>query len=156
MRRRDHETGSPQHWTREPRKAFRELEVRTPHLNDVWRPERHRNGAGRQPVRMHEIGLTARSTAEVPQECRYDQNQPGTRTDVPHDAVPVGEPEMPERRRRHDVDLDIAFAHVLDRVGDEATRGILGPTGIGRGQNENLQRRLAKTIGSASASAMKA
>ena len=63
---------------------------------------------------------------------------------------------MPEGRGRDDLDLHATGAYVLDRVGDEPPRSVVRPAGIGRRQHENLQRRLAKTTGSASASATNA
>ena len=67
----------------------------------------------------------------------------------------VGDPEVLERRRRDDVDLDAQLAHSSDGVGDEPPRDVVRVARVRRRQDDDLHSRRAKTTGIASASAMK-
>ena len=100
-----------------------ELEVRAPHLHDERRAERRRDRAGREPVRVDEIRVARRPRRRMFQRnAGTSSAQPRPRAQVADDPVAVRDAEVPERRRRDDLDLDAARAHVLDRVGDEASR----------------------------------
>jgi hypothetical protein len=108
-------------------------------------------------VRVHEIRAVRRARRRATKRSekrRNEQRAPWRRAQVPDDPVPVGDPEIPERRRRDNRNLDAARADTVYRIGDETPRGILRPAGKRRRQDRDLQAtRLANTIGSASASA---
>ena len=95
---------------------------------------------------MHEVAVARRrGAAKRPEERRHEQQPPRPRADVSHDPVPVGEPEVPERRRRDDVDVNARRPQMLHRVGDEPPRGIFRPAGIRRRQNENAHRLIRRS-----------
>jgi hypothetical protein len=66
--------------------------------------------------------------------------------------VPVGDPEVTERRGRDHLDVDAGLPRCLDRVADEQTSDVILVAGVGRGQDDDLHKRREKTIGAASAS----
>jgi hypothetical protein len=108
-------------------------------------------------VRVHEIAVDARrSTPEGPEEEGHREDEPGPSSEIADDAVAVRETEVPKRGRRDDVDPDAAFPNVLDGVSDESPRDVIRMPRVRRRQDEDVQARLAKTTGSASASATKA
>jgi hypothetical protein len=59
------------------------------------------------------------------------------RAQVADDPRAVGDAEVPELRRRHDVDLDPAAAHGVHRVGDEVPSRIARRSRIRRGQDDD-------------------
>ena len=67
-----------------------------------------------------------RSAQEREQEEREQQREPRPPPQVPDDPRAVSQPEVPEARRRDDLDLHPRRANVLDRVGDEAADHVPG------------------------------
>jgi len=104
---------------------------------------------------VHEVAVaTPRHPAEVPEERRKKQDEPGAPAHVSEDAVAECKSEVLEVRRRDHLDFDTPRADGLDRVGDEPACRIVGVARIRRRQDEDLHaRRRANTTGSASASA---
>ena len=112
------------------------------------------DSSGREPVGMHEIGITRRP-ANCPRHCSHEERScPGPSPEVAGDSTCPGKPERPENGGRHNVDRDTALAQALDRVGDEASARIIVVARIGRREDDDLQRR-AKTTGAATISIAK-
>ena len=144
----------------EPRRAARELDVRSPELDDVRLPGRERRERGGKPVRVDEVGV-ARSPARRPrvveEERRQQQREPRPPAQVPGDPVAVRDPEVAERRGRDDLDLDALRPHRLDGVADEEAGHVpLVPRVRGRQDDDLHWSRREKTIGAASASSANA
>ena len=156
LRRRDRQLRPAQDRPEEPRRTPRELDVTAPELDHVWLAARERSEPGRQPMRMDEVGIACgspRGACVAEQKRRQEQHEPGSTTQVSGDPVPVGDAEVPERRRRDDLDLHSLRTHGLDRVTDEEARHVpLVPRVRGRQDDDLHWRRRAKTIGAASAS----
>ena len=116
--------------------------------------------AGRQPVRVDEVGVPrrpARRPRVVEEERRQQQREPRPPAQVAGDPVPVGDPEVPERRRRDDLDLDALRPHRLDRVADEEAGHVPLVARVRGRQDDDLHvSRRANTIGAASASSANA
>ena len=95
------------------------------------------------------------------EEERQQQREPGLPTDVPRDPVPVREPEVPERRRRDDVDLDAGLTQVLDGVAHEHAGHVVGRARVRGREDEDAHQaraggaRRPKTTGTATASTAK-
>ena len=108
---------------------------------------------------MDEIGIARgppRSSRVVEEKRRQEQTEPGPLAQIAGDPVPVRDAEVPERRRRDDLDLHTLRSHRLDRVANEEPGNVpLVPRVRGR-QEDDLHRRREKTIGAASASIAKA
>ena len=109
---------------------------------------------------VHEVGVAsgpARRAREVEEERRQQQRQPGPPAQVADDPVPVGDPEVPERRRRDDLDVDALRPHALDRVADEEAGHVpLAARVRGRQNDDPHVSRRENTIGAASASSANA
>ena len=155
-RGRDREPRPAQDRPEEPRRAPRDLDIRPPELDDVRLAGRERGEAGREPVRVDEVGIPRsppRRQCEADEEGRQEQREPRPPAQVADDPVPVRDPEVPERRRRDDLDLHSLRPHRLDRVTDEEPRHVpLVPRVRGRQDDDLHWRRRANTIGAASAS----
>ena len=111
---------------RDPARSPRELDVRSPELEDERLSRLQRGQRRREPVRMDEIGIarsSPRSARVRREEQRHEEHLPRTALQVPDDAVPVGEPEVPERGGRDD------------------TRPRLPPTADARPRRERTLRR---------------
>ena len=160
-RRRDHEPRPPQHLPRQSRSPPRELDVRSPDLDDERLARRHRHDAGRKPVRVHEIrvrGSPARGPREPGEHQRHREREIRLLAEVAGHTRPVGDPVVPEARRRDDPHVDPSPADVLHLVGDEEAGDISRPARVRRRQDDDLQdsRRRANTIGVARASSASA
>jgi hypothetical protein len=158
----DHQASAPEQGTRRARRAPRQLDVRSPQLDDDGLPRRERDAAGGQPVCVDEVGAgrgrPGRSDVGG-DERRRQRGEPRPPAEVSDDARPVRQAKVGEVARRHDVDVDAAAAHVLDRVGDEAAGRVAGEAGIRGGENRNLQadaRRRENTSGAVTASSASA
>ena len=105
---------------------------------------------------MDEIRIarsSPRSARVRREEQRHEEHLPRTALQVPDDAVPVGEPEVPKRGGRDDVDVDSRRPQVLDRIANERSRDVVRPARIRRRENDDLHSRCARaTTGSAAAS----
>ena len=115
-------------------------------------------------MRVDEIGAAPQRRAARAYETRKNgtqQREPRPPSDVPRDPVPVREPEVPERRRRDDVDLDACFAQVLDRVAHEDSGDVVRRARVRRREDEDAHQaraggaRRPKTTGTATASTAK-
>ncbi len=90
-----------------------ELGVGAPELEDEGLASSQRRQRGRKPVRVDEVGSlrrTARRARVREEEQRHEDREPGTPSQVPEDPVPVGDAEVPERSRGHDLDVDAGGA----------------------------------------------
>ena len=156
----DREPRPPQQRPEEPRRAPRQLDVGPPELDDERLPGRERRERGREPVRVHEVGVAGgppRGPRVVEQERRQQQRQPRPPAQVPGDPVAVRDPEVAERRRRDDLDLDALRAHRLDGVADEEAGHVPLVTRVRGRQDDDLHwSRRENTIGAASASSANA
>ena len=107
-------------------------------------------------MRVDEIRVTrssSRRTRVRREEQRHEEHLPRTALQVPDDAVPVGEPEVPKRGGRDDLDLDSSRTQVLDCVANERSRDVVRPARVRRRENDDLHSRRARaTTGSAAAS----
>ena len=84
---------------------------------------------------------------------RHEEHLPRTTFQVPDDAVPVREPEVPKRGRRDDIDVDSRRPQVLDRIANERSRDVVRPARVRRRENDDLHSRCTRaTTGSAAAS----
>ncbi len=113
-------------------------------------------------MRVHEIRVprrTARGPREAAEETRHEGPAPRLAPQVSEHAGAVGDPEVPEARRRDDFHVDARRPHPLDRVRDEPARGVIGVARKRRRQDDDVQSgtsRRPKTTGSASASIVSA
>jgi hypothetical protein len=105
---------------------------------------------------MDEVRIARRSprrARERDEERGHEQDEPRPPPQVAHDPVPERDPEVRERRGGHDLDLHALASHRLDRVAHEEAGDVTAVPRVGRRQDDDLHaRRLAKTIGAASAS----
>jgi hypothetical protein len=158
--RRDDGARAAQQRTHEERRATRQLDVRSPHLQHVRLPRRARGERRRDPVRVNEIGVArdaARGDRVRRDESRNERQLPRSGAQVLRDPAAVGDAEVREGRRRDDVDLDAAFPYRAHRPGDEVARDVPRVARVRRRQDDDLHSvDAAKTIGSASASARNA
>src|SRR6266536_4748150 len=123
---------------REPGRPPRQLDVRSPELDDERTSEPQRDPPERQPVRMDEVGVARGppgGATKLAQHQRQQERAGRAAAQIPDHAGAVGDPVVPEGKRRDDLDLDPAPAHVLDRVGDEAPRDVLRGAGV-RGRED--------------------
>ena len=95
------------------------------------------------------------------QEERQEHREPGASADVPGDPVAVREAEVPERRRRDDLDVDSRGAEVLDSVPNEDPGHVVGRARVRGREDEDAHQapaggaRRPKTTGTATASTAK-
>ncbi len=111
-------------------------------------------------MRVYDDGVsggTARRPSEREQEQRHHEHQPGAAPDVSDDPVAVRQPVVAKRRRRDDLDVEPGVAKMLDRIANEDARDFIGPTRVGRRENDDFHSRRArpKTTVSAAASVAK-
>jgi hypothetical protein len=144
----------------DPRRLPGQLDVRAPELDDVWLPGLERRQRGRQPVRVDEVGVPRRASRRpgvIEEEQRQQQREPRPPAQVAGDSVPVGDPVVPERRRRDDLDVDALRPHALDRIADEEAGHVLLAARVrGRQDDDPHVSRRENTIGAASARSAKA
>jgi len=120
-----------------------QLDVRPPHLHDVWLACPRGDPACRKPMRVQEICVgTPRRTDKAREQRRSEQRKPRTSTDVPDHPVPVREAVATELLRPDDLDVDPPAPHVLDRVGDEAADGVAGKARIRRREDGDAHQPL--------------
>jgi hypothetical protein len=124
VRRGDDGRGAPEQRPRECRDTACELDIGSPELEHVRLPSRAGGEGGRQPVRMHDI-CTGGGT---PSRKRIGRNEPGREHKAPwvapqilDDSTSVRDPEMPEDRRRDDIDVDALPLDRCDGVRNEPT-----------------------------------
>ncbi len=160
-RRTEDEPGSAQQPPERPGRTARQLDVGAPQLYDERPPRCESGKRGREPVCVDEIGST-RCPPGGPgvreKEERKREQQPRPPPEVPHDPVPVREPEVRKRVRRHNDDLDAGVPQARDGVAHEHPGHVVRAARIRRRENENLQGvRAARpnTTGNATASAAK-
>ncbi len=118
---------SAQQRTHERRCPARQLDVRPPHLEHVRLPRRFGGERRRDPVRVHEVGVSRRRAGGPGvrrEECRNERDLPRRSPQVLSDPTAVGDTEVLEGRRGHDVDLDPELAHTAHLRGDEASRDV--------------------------------
>ena len=107
----------------EPGHPASELDVGPPQLND----ERLAASRARATPEASQCACTRSASRAARRAARaYDARKAGTssafhgaRAEVADDAVPVREPEVPERRGRDDLDVDPGRPQVLDGIADE-------------------------------------
>ena len=87
------------------------------------------------------------------EEERHEQHLPRAPLQVPDDPVAVREPEVSERRRRDDDDLDATRAHVLDGVAHEGARDVVPGARVRRREDDDLHAERARAATTASAAA---
>ena len=110
---------------------------------------------------VHEVDAACGApggTAEGREEQWEREHEPALPPEVADDAVPVRDPEVRERGRRDDVDLDPGVPQMLDRVANEHTGDVPRRAWIRGRENENLHGRTVarpNTTGSATASTAK-
>ena len=160
LRRADHEPGATHQPPGEPRSPPRKLGVRPPELEHKGLPGREGGKRGREPVGVHQVCAVRRaprSQREGGEERGHEERLPGGAPEVPDDAVTVCEAEVPERGRRHDVNLHSRLAQVLDCVPDEHPGDVIRAARIGRRQDEDphSRRGRAAITGSVTASVAK-
>ena len=160
-RRRHHEARAGEDGAGEPRNALRELEVGAPDLHDDRPAEAERQRARRQPVGVDEIRVgrgLARGAPERAEHQRQRERALRPAPEVLDDAVAVGDPVVGEPGWGDDVDGDSALPNSLDRVGDEAARGVAGEARVRRRQDRDLHgsTRFRNTMGTAAAMTAKA
>ena len=85
----------------------------------------------------------ARRPRERDEQRGHEQAEPGPPAEVADHAVAVGDPEVPERERRDDLDLDALRTEVLDGVGDEPPDDVLRRARVGRREHDDLHGRQA-------------
>jgi hypothetical protein len=83
-------------------------------------------------------GRAARCARERDEQQRQRERQPRPAAEVAHDAVAGGDAEVPEIRRRDNVDLDASCAQTFDGVGDEAAGRVSRRARIRRRQDDDL------------------
>ena len=93
----------------------------------------------------------ARRPGERDEQRGHEQAEPGPPAEVADHAVAVGDPEVPERERRHDLDLDALRTEVLDGVGDEPPDDVLRRARVRRREHDDLHGRQATVAYSAPA-----
>jgi hypothetical protein len=88
---------------------------------------------------MEQIRFDTPRCANEAREQRWnEQGQPRPAAQVADDAMPVGEPVGMELLRPHHVHFDAPCAHVLDRVGDEATGHVMWVPRVRRREDADL------------------
>jgi hypothetical protein len=108
-------------------------------------------------MRVDEVGVGRRVSRRMRERREHHRDksaEPRPPLDVAEHAVSVRDPEVAERLRGNDVDVDV-LAQSLDCVRDEATRGVSLPARVRRRQDDDLHARCnarEKTSGSASTS----
>jgi hypothetical protein len=126
-------------------------------MDDEGPPRRQRDRPGREPVRVHEIGIargSARGAGEAAEHERQREGQIRPAAEVAGDPGAVGDPVVAEPRRRDDVDLEAPLPEPLDLGDEEATGDVARVPRVRGRQDDDLQARSLrpKTIGVASAS----
>ena len=94
-------------------------------------------------MRMDEVRVprrTARGARERKEEERHESASQGRSPEIPHDPVPVREPEVTKRSRRDDHDVDPRFAQVVDRVRTNDAGDVVRPPRVRRRQDTTLIR----------------
>ncbi len=89
---------------------------------------------------VDEIGVAGRPPrrpGEVREERRYQRGSPRLPPQVADNSRPIGDPEVPKARRRDDFDLHTGLAGPLDRIGDEAPRGVVRVPRVRGRQNDD-------------------
>ena len=137
----------------------RERNVRPPHLQDVGSPRRPGGDRRRDPVRVHEVRIArsrARSPCKCREECWHESRLPRRGAEVLDHSSSVGDPEVRERRGRHDLDVDPRRPCHAHRRGDEVAGHVGFVPRVRRRQDDDLHRSCEKTTGIERASAMNA
>ena len=159
LRRAEHDARATDEPPRSPARSPCELDVGSPELEHERLPRLHSGQRRGEPVRVDEIRVTRSSSCGTRvrrEEQRHEERLPRTALQIPDDAVPVGEPEVPKRGGRDDLDLDPCRPQVLDRVANERSRDVVRPARVRRRENDDLHSRCARaTTGSAAASVAK-
>ena len=159
LRRAQHDARPANEAPGGPAHTRRELHVRSPQLEDERLAGLQRREGGRKPVGVDEVGIarrTARCSRVRSQEYRQQERLPRTAPEVPDDAVSVGEPEVPERGGRDDLDVEPGGAKFLHRLAHEHPCDVVRPARVRRREHDDLHsRRKRATMGSAAASVAK-
>ena len=138
----DHEPRPPQNAARERGRAPRQLHVRAPELDDERLAGQRGDGARREPVRVHEVGVARRpprGAREGGEHRRQEQRLRRARAQVADDAGAVGDPEVAEPGRRDDLDLDPPRAQRLHGVADEVPGRVAGVARVRGGEDGDAQ-----------------
>ncbi len=91
-------------------------------------------------MRVDEIGTARRPSRRARvrrEEERERGNEPRLPPQVPDDAVPVREPEVPERGGRDDRDFDPRLPQVVDGIPHERPRDVVRAARIRGGQDDD-------------------
>ena len=142
-RRADHDPRPPQDRAEQPRQPLGELDVRAPESGRrAAYASRGRRGR-REPVGVHDIGVACRAPCrerEREEKQRQKQDLPRPCPEVVRDPVPVGDPEVPERRGRDDVDVDTGLAQMDDGVLHEPSGDVARVARVRGCQDGNVHR----------------
>jgi len=82
---------------------------------------------------VHEVGVRSRPRSGATERHERERQQaaaPRLAAQVADDTVAVGDSEVAKIRRGDDFDLDLPLAEPVDRIGDEAPRGVARVTRI--------------------------
>ncbi len=98
---------------------------------------------------MHDVGAARRpprGARVCDEERRQREREPRPRPEVLDDPVAERDPEVPEVRRRDDVDLDARGSEPLDRVRDEHARDVARRARIRRRQDADAHPRILPAV----------
>ena len=98
-------------------------------------------------MRVHDVGVPSRIAGGVHERAehhRHERAEPRSPFQITEHAVTVRDAVMTKRLRGDDLDIH-ARAQTLDRVRDEASRGVPLPTRIRGGQDDDLHEVISKT-----------
>ena len=155
--RAEHDAGSPQRAFGPPSGHAPASSTSVPHS---WRTNGLRvfsagRADGSQWAWTRSASRAARRAA-IEYEARNAGTQerlPRASPEVPDDAVPVREPEVPKRGGRDDLDVDAGAPQLLHRLAHEHSSDVVRPARVRRRENDDLHsRRRRATMGSAAAS----
>ncbi len=153
----DDDPGAAQQPPRERTNVAREGDVRAPELeHDRLARGEGRQGA-REPVGVDDVRVAARAARrarERREEERNDEQLPGGAAKVVDDAGPVGDPVVPEGRRRDDADVDALGAERLHPVAHERPCNVVRIARIRRRQDDDLHSRSPRWCASAAGAAI--